>query len=76
MKQYGYKVCYLEKGKQCYIRHFMTYTRRQALRVLRSYVRYPPPAHSDGHILKRPKWKIIPVNRNEILAGIWDEPPF
>ncbi len=76
MKNYGYKVCYREDGKRRYVRHFMTYTRKQATNVTDGYIRYPPLARSDGHVLNRPRWKIIPISYSEVKAGIWREPPF
>jgi hypothetical protein len=76
MKNYGFKVCYREQGKRYYVRHFLAYTRRQAKSAMDGYVRYPPSARDDGRILKKPRWKIIPVSRSEVKAGIWREPPF
>ena len=76
MRNYGYKVCYREEGKARYVRHFMTYTRKQAVDMLNYYIRYPPEAHDNRHILKKPRWKIIPVSREEVKAGIWKEAPF
>lgn len=73
---YGYKVCYCENGNNNYIRHFKTYTYKQAVVAMDGYIRYPPPARNDGHILKNPKWKIIPISRDEVKAGIWREVPF
>lgn len=75
-KSYGYKVCYCEHGKSAYIRHYKTYTYKQAINALCFYRRYPPKSHKDNHKLKRPKWKIIPISKNEVLAGIWREDPF
>ena len=72
----GYKVCYREQGDKRYVRHFLTYTYQQAVRALHYYIRDPPPSREDGHILKKPKWKIVPVSRKEIKAGIWRECPF
>ena len=76
MNKYGYKVCYREEGMKRYVRHFLTYTRRQAVRAMNGYIRYPPTARKDGHKLTKPKWKIIPVSRSEAEAGIWRECPF
>ena len=73
---YGYKVCYREKGGKFYIRHFMTYTLRQAIDAKHSYIRYPPIAREDGHVLKNPKWRIIPISSHEVKRGIWREVPF
>jgi hypothetical protein len=76
MKNYGYKVCYREHGGKRYVRHFLTYTRKQAINALDGYMRYPPVARNDGHVLKKPRWKIFPVSRREAKAGIWREVPF
>ena len=73
---YGYKVCYKEEGNVRYIRYFMTYTYRQAVYARYTYIRYPPLSREDKHILKEPKWKIIPISKKEVEAGIWREVPF
>ena len=73
---YGYKVCYREQDSKRYVRYFLTYTHRQAVDALNCYIRDPPVARENGHILNRPIWKIIPVTRKEIEAGIWRECPF
>lgn len=73
---YGYKVCYKEKGCKEYIKHFMTYTYRQAKFVKQSCLRFPPRAREDNHELKKPEWVIIPIKRSEVRAGIWREDPF
>lgn len=76
MNNYGYKVCSREQGKKRYIRHFMTYTYKQAVNVMTGYIRYPPNARGDNHKLISPTWKIIPISRKEVDAGIWRECPF
>ena len=76
MNNYGYKVCYREEGKSRYVRHFLTYTRKEAVHAADGYIRDSPAARGDGHILKNPEWKIILVSRNEVKAGIWRECPF
>jgi len=76
MRNYGYKVCYREKGKLRYQQYFLTYTHKQAVFSLNYYIRYPPKARDDGHILNNPQWKIIHVSRDEFKAGIWRECPF
>ena len=48
---YGYKVCYKEDGAKDYTRHFKTYTYRQAVKAKAGYIRFPPRARDDGHIL-------------------------
>ncbi len=73
---YGYKVCYKEKGCREYIRHFMTYTYRQAKQAKSSYISHPPRAREDDHELKKPEWVIIPIKKSEVRAGIWREDPF
>jgi len=76
LKNYGFKICYREQGKCRFIRHFLTYTKAAAECVMDGYIRDPPAARQDGHILINPSWKIIPVTRREVSVGIWDEPPF
>ena len=73
---YGYKVCYKEESAVKYIRYFMTYTYRQAVAAKSGYIRSPPRARDDGHILNKPKWVIIPIKYSEVRAGIWREDPF
>ena len=73
---YGYKICYKEEGAAEYIRHFMTYTYRQAVSAKDGYIRFPPRAREDGRILNKPKWVIIPIKYSEVRAGIWREDPF
>lgn len=75
-KCYGYKICYYEEDKKTYARHFLTYTYDQALSAVNGYVRYPPKAREDSHILINPTWKIIPVSRKEVQDGIWKDDPF
>ena len=75
-KCYRYKVCYREQGSNVYVRHFMTYTYKQAVCARNGYLRFPPTAREDNHKLKNPTWKIIPISRDEIKAGIWNEAPF
>ena len=73
---YGYKVCYKEGSAAKYIRYFMTYTYRQAVSAKAEYIRFPPRARDDGHILNKPKWVIISIKHSEVRAGIWHEDPF
>ena len=74
--QNGYKVCYKEEGKHAYVRYFLTYTYKQALRARNSYIRYPPRERETGRKLNNPKWAIIPVTEKEVQDGIWRECPF
>lgn len=73
---YGYKICYREAGSKEYVKHFMTYNFRQAIRALTYYKLYPPRAREDDHKLNNPTWTIIPISRDEVRAGIWREVPF
>ena len=75
-KDYGYKVCYKEENSRKYVRYFLTYTYKQAQTALLGYIRYPPKAREDDHILVNPIWKIIPVKKREVKQGIWRECPF
>lgn len=54
----------------------MTYTYCQAVSAKAGYIRFPPRAREDGHILNKPKWVIIPIKHSEVRAGIWREDPF
>ena len=73
---YGYKICYKEAGASDYTRHFITYTYRQAVKAKAGYIRFPPRARADGHVLRDPKWVIIPIKHSEVRDGIWHEDPF
>ena len=74
--QYGYKVCYKEKGRSNYVRHFLTYTYAQAKKAKAYFIKYPQNARDDNHLLRKPNWVIIPVKKSEVRAGIWHEVPF
>jgi len=54
----------------------MTYSYKQAKFAINGYIRYPPTAREDGHKIKNPTWKIIPISKDEVIAGIWREDPF
>ena len=73
---YGYKVCYKEKGCKDYIKHFLTYTYRQAMQAKNFYHRFPQRDREDDHELKKPVWVIITIKKSEVRAGIWREDPF
>ena len=72
----GYKVCYKEKGKRRYEKHFLTYTYPQAKAAKEYFITYPQKARDDGHLLYKPEWVIIPIKKSEVRAGIWREVPF
>ena len=72
----GYKVCYKEKGKRNYIKHFLTYTYSQARAAKRYFQRYPQHSREDKHLLRKPEWVIIPIKKSEVRDGIWREIPF
>ena len=80
MKQYklqaGFKVCYKEKDSKRYIRHWLARTYKEAVSMINYYKRYPQNSRKDNHLLKKPKWRIIPVSMKEINDGIWREVPF
>ena len=64
----GYKLCYKEEGAKDYIRHYMTYTHKQAKKMLMYYKRYPQASRKDNHPLVKPKWVIIPIKKSEIIC--------
>ena len=73
---YGYKVCYKEKDRSEYIRHFKAYTYSQALSARRYYRKYRQKSREDNHLLKKSYWVIIPITKSEVKDGIWHEVPF
>lgn len=75
-KTYGYKVCYRDHRRRRYIRHFLTYTYRQARFAKESYRRFPPKSRKENRTLNHAKWKIIPVNHKDVKHGIWNQRPF
>ena len=54
----------------------MTYTYPQALKILYYFIGSPPDERETGRKLIQPEWRIIPVTKKEVLAGIWRECPF
>lgn len=73
---YGYKVGYRENGSRPFIKHFMTYTYKQALRLLHFYRKTPQREREHNRPIIDPFWEIKPITKKEYLAGIWDEIPF
>ena len=69
---YGYKVGYLDDSRH-FIRKFITRTHKQAHSVLLLYRRY---GHEYGKKTREFNYKIKPITKKEILAGIWNELPF
>ena len=72
----GYKICYKEKGKNYYVRYFLTYTFSQAVKMKNYFIRYPQLTRDRTRPLKKPEWVIIPIKKSEVKAGIWHEVPF
>ena len=75
-KSYGYKVCYRDHRRRRYVRHFLTYTYRQARSAKEGYKRFPPQSRKGNKTLTHAKWKIIPVNHKDVKSGIWNQKPF
>ena len=73
---YGYKVGYRENGSRFFVRHFMTYTYKQALDWLSYYRKYPQCERDTNRPLVKPFWEIKPITEKEYMAGIWHEIPF
>ena len=73
---YGYKVCYREQGKKRYVRYFLTYTHKQAVYAMNSYIRYPPRERETNRKLNNPSWKIIPVTRKKSMTASGGSVPF
>ena len=69
---YGYKIGYIDE-KRNFIRKFITRTHKQAHKTLLHYRKY---GHEYGRKTREFNYKIKPITRKEILAGIWGEIPF
>ena len=69
---YGYKIGYIDEQRN-FIRQFITRTHKQAHRALLYYRKY---GHEYGRKTREFNYKIKPITKKEILAGIWDELPF
>ena len=72
----GYKVCYKEQNSNQYVRHFLARTYNEAVKIMNYYKRYPQSSRKDNHLLKKVKWRVIPITIKEIQDGIWREVPF
>ena len=68
----GYKIGYIDEQRN-FIRQFITRTHKQAHRALLYYRKY---GHEYGRKTREFNYKIKPITKKEILAGIWDELPF
>lgn len=67
MNDNGYKVCYREEGRKTFVRYMCCNTYSGAEWTIQR-CRCDPPRTKDGHILKKPAWKIIPLTYKELLA--------
>ena len=73
---YGYKIGYRENGSLLFNRLYITKTYKQAVSMRAFYRRYETRERDTNRPLINPFWEILPITKKEILAGIWDEPPF
>ena len=73
---YGYKIGYRENGSLLFNRLFITRSYIQAISMRNYYRRYVTRERETKRPLVNPFWEIIPITRQEILAGIWQEDPF
>ena len=73
---YGYKIGYRESGNLFFNRLFITRSYHQAVSMRNLYRRYEKKNRTTNRPLINPFWDILPITKKEILAGIWDEPPF
>jgi hypothetical protein len=71
-KNYGYKICFVDKKTSEYIRYFITYTYLDAVNALNYYIRYPP----KETIIKSGCWKIKKITKSDFKNGIWNTIPF
>ena len=73
---YGYKIGYRENGSLLFNRLFITRSYHQAISMRNLYRRYEKKNRNTNRPLINPFWEIQPITKKEILAGIWNEPPF
>ena len=73
---YGYKIGYRENGSLLFNRLFITRSYNHAISMRNFYRRYIKRERDTNRPLINPFWEIVPITKKEILAGIWDEPPF
>ena len=64
---FGYKVGYRENGNRLFIRHFMTYTYKQARFSLRFYRKYPQRNRETNRPIIDPFWEIKPIERVKMV---------
>ena len=78
MKDYGYKICYTEKGHKRVVKvYFLARSYKQALKMKSYCLRYEQRDRKNyKRRLKKPTWYIVPITRREVLHGIWREVPF
>ena len=74
-KQYGYKVYYKEQNQRYFVRHVVVSTLSDAATVLDWYMKYPF-ERKTGQRLNNPKWRIKPITKKDIKAGLWKGVPF
>ena len=73
---YGYKIGYRENDSLLFNRLFITRSYNQAVSMRNFYRRYEKRERDTNRPLINPFWEIVLITKKEILAGIWDEPPF
>ena len=73
---YGYKIGYRENGSLLFNRLFITRSYNQAIAMCSFYRCHQKRGNNTNRPLVNPFWEILPITKKEILAGIWDEPPF
>lgn len=79
MKDYGYKICYSEKGHKRVVKaYFLVRSYTEAVRIKKSFAGhsgYNYDRENYKRRLKKPTWYIVPITRREVLRGIWREVP-
>ena len=73
---FGYKIGYRENGSLLFNQLFITRNYNHAASMRNFYRRYIKQERNTNRPLINPFWQIAPITKKEILAGIWDEPPF
>lgn len=74
--KYGYKVCYVEKGKNKVKVYMVTNTCGLAEWFVRWYEREPPPDRKTNKPLQNVEWEILPITTYLEYKRRWRGCPF
>ncbi len=76
MKNYGYKVCYKQQGKNKYKLYVIVNTYDLAQWHIRWYENHSPPNRKTQQPLNNVEWLVIPIKTNTEYKRLWRGCPF